>query len=509
MGFVEFKYKFYYRKSKDEFVFIIRHFSIGAEPLYYIRNNIGFGKVNKHVTKIKTNFFFIIYDIKNLYLISLLLNDNSVILPFYLNLDSLFLPLNKKFIKLLGVGNLVKEELKLIPLNNNWWLSGFLDSNCDFYIDQSFVNLIKYKLVFFIPKEKLVFFQKFLKISLSKNFVFDYFYDVKSLNLYLSSFDWSFLLEYLLEYKLKFLKKEQFNFWKNLLCSDLNYQNRFVKKGGVFNFHPFLTKYKRAYPNNALPSIEFLEWLIGFTEGDGSFILAKRGDLSFVITQSGYDLDILNFIKNNLLMGSIYIQSKKQNTYRFIIQNIKELSIIVLLFNGNLVLPTSRARFHIFVSKLNELFLRKNNEHFIIIDYTQLWPTLKDSWFLGFVDAEGCFSVNNFSVRFSICQKWNANKMILEHISYEFFKNTPHSDISFISHAIINNSNFWYFNVFGLDKCSYLFNYFDKFELKSKKRLSYFRWKVVYNYLKDKVHLNSEKDKKFIYSLIQNINKKD
>jgi len=40
---------------------------------------------------------------------------------------------------------------------------------------------------------------------------------------------------------------------------------------------------------NYRPSDEFLTWLIGFTEGDGSFIVSGRGSLQFVVTQGDKD----------------------------------------------------------------------------------------------------------------------------------------------------------------------------------------------------------------------------
>lgn len=64
-----------------------------------------------------------------------------------------------------------------------------------------------------------------------------------------------------------------------------------------FNFDAFNAAYKLAYPNKPLPDTEFLTWLMGFFEGDGSAIIATRGDLSFVITQSSYDYAILQYIQ--------------------------------------------------------------------------------------------------------------------------------------------------------------------------------------------------------------------
>jgi hypothetical protein len=44
--------------------------------------------------------------------------------------------------------------------------------------------------------------------------------------------------------------------------------------------------------------------------------MAKRGDLSILITQSAKDINILNVIKDTFNVGNIIIQSKKDKTYR-------------------------------------------------------------------------------------------------------------------------------------------------------------------------------------------------
>ena len=65
------------------------------------------------------------------------------------------------------------------------------------------------------------------------------------------------------------------------------------------------------------------------------------------------DLNVLNYIKDNLGFGRVIKQSIKQNTHRFIIQDFKNLYLICLLFNGNMVFPTRKARFLIFLSTFN------------------------------------------------------------------------------------------------------------------------------------------------------------
>ena len=63
------------------------------------------------------------------------------------------------------------------------------------------------------------------------------------------------------------------------------------KPGGNinFNFLNFFSEYESHISAN-LPSKSFLSWLIGFSEGDGSFTFSRRGDLSFVISQDTRDI---------------------------------------------------------------------------------------------------------------------------------------------------------------------------------------------------------------------------
>lgn len=76
----------------------------------------------------------------------------------------------------------------------------------------------------------------------------------------------------------------------------------------------------------ASPSLDF--WLIGFAEGDGSFIVNKDGSLEFKITQSSNDAQILFYIKNNLGFGSVSKQDSVSNTHHFRVRESKFLMVI-------------------------------------------------------------------------------------------------------------------------------------------------------------------------------------
>ena len=163
-----------------------------------------------------------------------------------------------------------------------------------------------------------------------------------------------------------------------------------------FQFSSFYSKFKENYPNLNQPDSKFLEWFLGFSEGEGSFIVAKRGDLSFVVTQSSLDLDILNYIRDNLGFGKVIQQSIKQNTHRFIVQDIKNIHLICLLFNGNMVFPTRNARFLTFLSSFNERLIRKNLKTITPLD-TCVLPSLQDGWLSGITDGEGSFTCSLLS----------------------------------------------------------------------------------------------------------------
>lgn len=168
-----------------------------------------------------------------------------------------------------------------------------------------------------------------------------------------------------------------------------------------FNFTHFYTKFNEDYPCLKQPKPKFLQWFIGFSEGEGSFIAAKRGDLSFVINQSTVYIKSLNYIKDNLGFGKVIKQSVKQNTHRFIVQDVKNIYLICLIFNGNMVFPTRNARF--LTSYFNEKLLKNN---MLVIDplFTCILPSLKDGWISGITDGEGCFTCsllsNNLAYRF-------------------------------------------------------------------------------------------------------------
>ena len=232
----------------------------------------------------------------------------------------------------------------------------------------------------------------------------------------------------------------------------------------------------------------FLIWLIGFTEGEGSFIVNNRGDLCFVITQGNADIGVLQFIKETLGFGKVIAQSA--HTSRYIIQNKQEIELIVHLFNGNMILPSRKVRFENFVKGFNIwVSMGRIRLDQVELRHSNILPRLTNSWLAGFTDGEGCFTcsigkIKGFSFNFNISQKWEENIKILQHLCILF-----NGGIVSKHHA----ENVFEFRVGGVHNCKSIFPYFDNYPLYSKKAISYTLWKDMHEDLLNKNHLDPEK----------------
>jgi LAGLIDADG endonuclease len=119
-------------------------------------------------------------------------------------------------------------------------------------------------------------------------------------------------------------------------------QYAWLKNKRLFSNHQRLNG-EHLYKKKKL--IEFEEWLVGFTDGDGNFHITKQkvGDnikwnLSFKLTQSAYNARVLNYIKKELGVGSITKDGKK---LQFFIRDIKYIeSVLIPIFDKYSLLTT-------------------------------------------------------------------------------------------------------------------------------------------------------------------------
>ena len=277
-----------------------------------------------------------------------------------------------------------------------------------------------------------------------------------------------------------------------------------------FIFDSFYSEYKRHFPNSE-PDVSFLEWFIGFTEGDGSFQVHERGTCAFIISQSSNDKNVLDYIKNTLGFGKVIKQG--ENTYRYVVQDKLGLSLICHIFNGNIVLPTRAILFEQFLYSVNHLIthgsLRLSHIPLSIRSSETILPTLKDAWLSGFTDAEGCFTVSflensphAYRIRYIITQKWEANKKVLLHVA---------ALLGFGPSIIVPHSipHVWELRINGVNNISHIFSYFNNYPLRSNKRKSFSLFKDLYGRILNKEHLLKEKrqEMKILATLINPMSK--
>lgn len=241
----------------------------------------------------------------------------------------------------------------------------------------------------------------------------------------------------------------------------------------------------------------FKWWFIGFTEGDGSFILGKDGYLEFKVTQSSVDAQILFYIKKELAFGSVSVQDKINKTHHYRVRDKKNILKLIEIFNGNILTKHKNNQFKLWVEGFNLIYN---------MDIKYVEPvhkvSLDNGWLSGFTDAEGCFTSsvltskqgkNTVTVRYVISQKDDI----------EFSKDVAILINGYITHVKSYNG---YNTVVNFSKLGTILNYLKHNPLKTKKFISYNRWLKVYSLVKNKEHLTPE-GLMLIRTLVKSINK--
>jgi hypothetical protein len=195
----------------------------------------------------------------------------------------------------------------------------------------------------------------------------------------------------------------------------------------------------------------FQQWLVGFTDGDGTFALTRELDkwsLTFKIGQNTYNLRALYYIKKQLGVGSVYIESNKDAAH-FIIRDRKVFNAVIFpIFDQYPLLTTKYFNYIIFKEAYNilenpnltktekddliEVLLQKKpSQSYVSPTWNQVSLPLSDAneakkviskpWLIGFIEAEGSFYLvskdsNRIVHGFGISQK--LDKVVLEGIRH-------------------------------------------------------------------------------------------
>ncbi len=172
----------------------------------------------------------------------------------------------------------------------------------------------------------------------------------------------------------------------------------------------------------------FNEWLVGVTDGDGTFSITKNShnnswQFTFKIGQHSYNRRMLEFIRNQLGCGSI-TESDKRDNLQFRIRDRKQLlSVVVPIFLQYPMHSRKQYQFELFHKALlyPELCgdLKVIWQDFPSIASMDTTRIPAKPWVIGFIEAEGSFYVverhpGEFVRGFGLTQA--VDKHLLEHV---------------------------------------------------------------------------------------------
>lgn len=258
---------------------------------------------------------------------------------------------------------------------------------------------------------------------------------------------------------------------------------------------------------------DFLEWLRGFVDGEGTFVVSRGTDSDFYtfifqIWLHEDDLEVLHFIKETLGFGEV-ILNKSRNAAYFRVMTQADIQSIIDIFSRRPLNTTKHFNFLAF-KKAFELYTcakRKSDvkeEIEIIISRMNAIRSTREgwdhkisvtpNWLLGFVEGEGSFVVakRQYTLIFSITQS-TREEVLMEEIKI-LLNNLPSINPS-LSISDSNGYNVVNFSLskkpgqaFDVKKLSIQSNdyikyclipFFDALTWRTKKNRGYNYWKIV------------------------------
>lgn len=219
-------------------------------------------------------------------------------------------------------------------------------------------------------------------------------------------------------------------------------------------------------------------YLAGLIDGDGHFSKAQQ----LIIAFSSPDAFLAYYLKDKL--GNCMVNKvKDKKAYLFIVSNKEGLLNVLYLINGKL---RSENKFNQVINNILNHDRFKDTK----INFTMnLTDDFKNHWLAGFSDADASFQIkilnsvtrNKPEVRlnYQIDQK---NNILLIKI-----KNYLGGNIGYR-----NSQDTYYYGSTSFGSAKNVIEYFNKFNLQSRKHINYLRWRKVYTLIQNGEHLTDK-----------------
>lgn len=242
------------------------------------------------------------------------------------------------------------------------------------------------------------------------------------------------------------------------------------------------------------PKITFLEWFIGFFEADGCFLkwpIQKNGNQNrFSIEIIQKDVQLMYKIRTELGFGKVteIVKENNQIYWRYSVYDLKNLTRLVWLFNGNLITVKKQKQFQIWVAEFN----KKYNSDFLF-STTKPEICFKNAWLSGFFEGDAGFWIQskdlvrvnkdnsqsyNIRMKFYITQKnekelLNQIKQLFQIPSNIYQKEIPNGH---------SNEKYNRLETSLLKSHLLLIEYLTKYPFLGKRHICFHRWKRVLGY---------------------------
>lgn len=262
----------------------------------------------------------------------------------------------------------------------------------------------------------------------------------------------------------------------------------------------------RKIVNKKNTNIEFEQWLVGVTDGDGTFYFSESKPqnwvLYFKIGQSSYNLRMLYHIKSMLGVGQVSVSSNGDAEFR--IRDTKKIvQHIIPIFDKYPLLTSKYYNYDLFkqvaIIKTNSS-LSTAQKHLLILNLkskvlcrpdnyispawskvnnnltclTEAQTIMSKSWLVGFSEAEGSFylvtkSIGRIVHAFEITQK--LDKIVLDAISY------------LLDLTVVKKNTYYTVGTTNAKRVAYIILYFHN-TMKGMKSLEFRIWSRSFNKIK-------------------------
>ena len=219
-------------------------------------------------------------------------------------------------------------------------------------------------------------------------------------------------------------------------------------------------------------------YLAGLIDGDGHF--SKIGQL--VIVFSSPDAFLAYYIKERLAYGTVK-KVKDKNAYLLIVSKKEGILNVLNLINGKL---RTEHRFNQVINNiLNDMRYKDLDIKFTMNSSNDL----NNHWLAGFSDADASFQIKfinriirnkpEIRLNYQIDQK---NNLLLNIIKIYLGGNIGYR----------KSQDTYYYGSTSFGSAKKVIQYFDKFNLQSKKHISYLKWRKVYILVQNREHLTEK-----------------